>query len=210
MSEWIDVSLPIISGMVHWPGDPEVEVERQLDIAEGEVCNVSRILMGSHIGTHIDPPLHFFEEGKSMDAWPLELGIGSARVISIQNADCVTAEELRKHGPKAGERILFRTRNSDLGFEGEFRKDFVYVSADAAQVLVDAKVAVVGIDYMSIGGYYKDGEETHRILLGAGIWVIENLVLGGVDAGEYEMICLPLRIAGGDGAPCRVVVKRTE
>ncbi|MGI8906969.1 MAG: cyclase family protein [Candidatus Sumerlaeaceae bacterium] len=204
---WLEITLPIRSGMLRWPGDPEVKVTRTSDISRGEVCNVSHISMGTHTGTHIDPPLHFFEDGKSMDTWPLELGIGPARVIHIKNPECINADELRKHAPKTGERILFRTRNSDVGFDEEFRKDFVYVAADAAQLLADSKVALVGIDYMSIGGFYMDGEETHRILLGAGIWVIENLNLASITAGNYELLCLPLRIDNGDGAPCRALLR---
>ena len=148
----------------------------------------------------------FWRKGESIDQMPLDVGIGPARVIAIENPGAVTAEELRGYEVRAGERILFRTRNSDVGYAGEFRKDFVYVAADAAQLLADAQVSLVGIDYMSIGGFYTDGEETHNILLKAGVWVVENLVLGDVDAGEYEMVCLPLKIAGGDGVLCWVVV----
>lgn len=208
LNAWLDISQPISPGMPHWPGDPDVEIERVVGISDGECCNVSRLVMGTHTGTHVDPPLHYFADGKSIAEMPLEIGIGQCRVLHIPGVTAIGAEHLRAYSPQRGERLLLRTRNSERLVGEEFTKDYAHLTPDAAQLLVDAGVVLVGIDYMSIGSYEVEGEATHRILLGAGVWVAENLVLGGVEAGDYDMICLPLRIAGGDGGPCRVVVRR--
>jgi arylformamidase len=208
VSDWIDISMQIAPGMPHWPGDPDVELAPVAHIGAGDACNVSRICMGTHTGTHIDPPLHYFSGGKSIAEMPLDVGIGPCRVLYIPDVLAISAEHLRPHSPQQGERLLLRTCNSERDTGEAFRKNFAHLTPDAAQLLADAGVRLVGIDYMSIGSYEADGEDTHRILLGAGLWVIENLVLSGISAGEYEMLCLPLRIAHGDGGPCRAAVRK--
>ena len=204
---WIDVSVPLRSGMVHWPDNPPVRIERMLDIDCGDVANVSRISMGSHTGTHMDAPLHFVREGKGLDEMPLDATIGRARVIEIKDPESVKPCDLRRHSIRGGERILFKTRNSTRAWRTDaFVEDFVYVSQEAARYLAAWQVRTVGIDYLSVGGFLRDGVETHRALLEAGIWVIEGLDLSRVEPGEYELVCLPLRLVGSDGAPARVVL----
>ena len=205
---WIDVSVPLHSGMVHWPDNPPVRIERMLDIEHGDAANVSKISMGSHTGTHMDAPLHFVREGKSLDAMPLDATIGRARVVEVRDPESIKPSDLRRHEIRSGERILFKTRNSARSWPSRaFMEDFVYVSQEAARYLATCNVRTVGIDYLSVGGFSKDGVETHRALLEAGIWVIEGLDLSEVKPGEYELVCLPVKVIGSDGAPARALLR---
>jgi arylformamidase len=134
--------------------------------------------------------------------------IGLGRVIGIDDERAVTSDELERHRIRRGERILFKTRNSDRCYKTEgFVEDFVYISAGAARLLASRGVRCVGIDYLSVGGFFHDGRETHELLLGAGVWVIEGLDLSGIEPGPVELICLPLRLAGAEGAPARVLLR---
>jgi arylformamidase len=208
---WIDVSVPLASGMVHWPGDPEVSISRISSMESGDACNVSTISMSAHTGTHMDAPLHFLANGAGLDRLPLEAVIGPARVIAIHDPRSVTAAELARHRIRWGERVLFRTHGAAARWKtGTFDEEYVFVSLDAARFLAARGVRVVGVDYLSVGGFREDSAETHRTLLGAGIWVVEGLDLGRVAPGRYDMVCLPLRIAGGDGAPARVALRRRD
>jgi len=207
-STWIDVSVPLRSGMVHWPDNPPVRIERIQDLSHGDTANVSRLEMGAHTGTHMDAPRHFLAQGAGLDEMPLDAAIGRARVIHIAHARAIVPAELEAHRLRAGERVLFRTRNSERCWNtNQFVREFVYVSAAAAQYLADRKVRTVGVDYLSVGGYVHDGVATHQILLGAGIWIIEGLDLSAVTPGRYDLICLPLRVVGADGAPARAVLR---
>ena len=205
---WIDVSVPLHSGMVHWPGDPEVSISRISSIENGDECNVSTISMSAHTGTHMDAPLHFVADGAGLDRLPLEAVIGAARVIAIRDPRSVTAAELARYGIRRGERILFKTHGAAARWKtGTFDAEYVYVSLNAARFLAARGVRVVGVDYLSVGGFREDSAETHRTLLTAGIWIIEGLDLSRVKPGRYDMVSLPLRIAGGDGAPARVALR---
>jgi arylformamidase len=205
----IDISVPLRSGMVHWPDNPPVRIERMLDMERGDVANVSKISLGSHTGTHMDAPIHFVRAGEGMDQLPLDATIGRARLVEIQDPVSIKPDELSQHGIGRGERVLFKTRNSSLGWwTQDFIEDFVYVSQEAARYLADREVRTVGVDYLSVGGFRRDGVETHQALLGAGIWVIEGLDLSRVEPGEYELICLPLKVEDGDGAPARAILRK--
>jgi arylformamidase len=205
---WIDVSVPLRTGMVHWPDNPPVRIERMLDIEHGDAANVSALSIGSHTGTHMDAPLHFVRGGKGLDEMPLEAAIGRARIIEIHDPESVKPAELRPHGIHSGERVLFKTQNSACRWHEEaFIENFVYVSQEAARYLATQEVLTLGIDYLSVGGFVRDGAETHQALLEAEIWVIEGLDLSQVEPGEYELICLPLKIERGDGAPARAILR---
>ncbi len=209
--EWIDVSVPLRTGMVHWPDNPPVLIERTLDIELGDVANVSKLSMGAHTGTHMDAPLHFFQKGKGIHTMPLSVGMGQVRVIEIRDPESIKPEELRPHQIQRGERVLFKTRNSPRCWQTEdFVEDFVYISQGAARYLAAQQVQTVGIDYLSVGGFTKDGVETHRALLEAGIWLIEGLNLTNIKPGIYELICLPLKIEDADGAPARAILRLAE
>ena len=207
-NEWFDISVSLYSGMVNWPGDPAVSITPLLEIERGNACNVSLLTMGSHTGTHIDAPRHFIRDGKSLDEMPLDVTVGRARVIEINNPVVITVEELSKHHIQPGERILFKTRNSQKCWQSnKFVEDFVYISLEAARYLAEVAIKTVGVDYLSVGGFAKNGPETHLALLQAGTWIIEGLNLSQVEPGQYELYCLPLKIQNGDGAPARAVLR---
>jgi arylformamidase len=210
MSQWIDVSVPVRTGMPHWPGDIPVTIRQTLNMNAGDPCNLRTISMSAHTGTHMDAPLHFVRDGVSLDSMTLDATMGVARVVEINDERSITRRELENCRPEAGERLLFKTRNSNFWRNRcrLFLKNFVAIEADAARYLVECGVRTVGVDYLSVGAYNGDGAETHQVLLGAGIWIIEGLDLSGVQSGAYEMACLPLRIEGGDGAPARAALRR--
>jgi len=209
--DWIDVSVPLHSGMVHWPDNPPVRIEYMLHMGRGDICNVSTLSMSSHTGTHMDGPFHFLPEGKGLQEMPFHAAIGQARVIEIRDPESIKPGELRPHNIRQGERLLFKTLNSSRCWKTDtFVEDFVYLSQEAARYLASVGVLTVGIDYLSVGGYTKDGVETHRALLEADIWIIEGLDLSQVPPGTYELICLPLRIDGSDGAPARAILRKAD
>ena len=205
----IDISVPLKDGMVHWPGDPPVRIRKVKEIGKTGSSDLSLLSMGSHTGTHMDAPGHFLKDGWAIYRMPLSAVIGPARVIEVRDPKEIRAEDLRQHRIRRGERILFKTRNSSRCWKtGSFVHDFVHLTAESARYLAGLKLRCVGVDYLSVGGYKKDGAQVHRLLLGAGIWIIEGLDLSRARPGRYELICLPLRIAGGDGAPARAVLRK--
>jgi arylformamidase len=206
---WIDISVALKKGMVHWPGDPSPRIERQSSLEDGEDYNVSLVSMGLHTGTHIDAPYHVIRKGRTIDQMPIEAMVGPARVIEISNPESVKLDELKRHRIRAGERILLKTQNSGRCWKTtHFVEDFVYISQDAARYLSARQVQTVGIDYLSVGGFKKDGIETHRILLQAGIWLIEGLDLSAVSPGRYQLVCLPLKVFRGEAAPARAILRK--
>jgi arylformamidase len=205
---WIDVSVTVRHGMPHWPDNPPIVMQRAMEIVRGHACNLSHVAMGVHTGTHIDAPVHFIHQAAGVDEMPLAAAMGPARVIEITDPREITAGELRGHSLAAGERVLFRTSNSPRCWQADrFVEDFVYISEQAAEHLAEIRVRTVGVDYLSVGGYHADGAKIHRILLSAGIWIIEGLDLSAVSAGRYEMICLPVKLHGSDGAPARALLR---
>jgi arylformamidase len=210
--EWIDVTVPLRPGMVCWPGNPAVELvadEQPVGDDEG-FCRVSRLACGVHTGTHVDAPIHFGISAQGVDSVPLSTLIGTARVIAIANPGAVTRAELEPLALKAGERILLKTRNSTRCWSSStFVSDYVYVTPEAAGWFVERRVRMVGVDYLSVGGM-EDGHLTHHALLEAGISILEGLDLSRVEPGIYDLIALPLRVVGSDGAPARVVLRRAR
>lgn len=206
--KWIDVSVTLRSGMVHWPDNPPVVIERRMDMDCGAVCNVSHMSLGAHTGTHMDAPMHFLRKGASLETMPLDATIGPARVLEIKDRESIKPEELKSQRIREGERILFKTRNSKRSWKTDvFDEDFIFISKEGAQFLVDHGVQTVGVDYLSVGGFKKDGRETHEILLSAGVWVIEGLNLAKIQPGKYDLICLPLKVQRSDGAPARAILR---
>jgi arylformamidase len=205
--EWIDVSVPVRSGMVHWPSDPEVKLERTASIADGAEANLTRLDMSAHTGTHMDAPLHFIAEGEAMEEAPLDVLLGEARVVAIDGEEPIDRGHVEELDLREGERIIFRTRNSERRWwERDFDPSYVHVASEAAELLGEVGVALVGVDYLSVGGE-TDGAETHRALLGAGIWIVEGLDLSEIEPGDYDLICLPVKLVGSDGAPARVLLR---
>ena len=201
-----DISIPIREGMVVWPGDTPVEITPTSRISEGAGSNVSVLRLSTHAGTHVDPPRHFIEGGGTVDRLPLDALIGECFVCEVMDTPAIRVEHLEAAGvPDGTERILFKTRNSQLLREPEFRTDFTYLEPEAADWLVRRGMRLVGIDYLSVG-QFKRGHPTHLRLLGAGVVVLETLDLSEVAGGTYTLICLPLRILDGDGSPARAVL----
>ena len=206
--KWIDISVGVKAGMVHWPGDPAIEIGQFRDMRKGDVCNVTVLSLGSHTGTHMDAPKHFIRDGETLDQMPLDATIGPCRVVEIADKESIKPAELEPHRIRAGERILFKTRNSKRSWKSDnFDEDFVFVSKEAAAYLAERRIMTVGIDYLSVGGFKKDGVETHQALLGAGIWIIEGLNLAKITPGKYELCCLPIKVLGSEGAPARALLR---
>jgi arylformamidase len=204
----VEVSVLLQPGVPTYPGNPEFELQPIKRIADGGSSNVSRLVLGTHTGTHVDAPKHFFDDGTGVDAMSLDLLIGRSRVIDLPHRGGITEEHLAAAGLREDLRVLLRTPNSALWNSNGFHQDYTYLTEGGARYLVDQGVKVVGIDYLSVEQFHKAGAPAHHALLGGGVIVIEGLNLSDADAGQYEMYCLPLRIAGSDGAPARVVLKR--
>lgn len=203
-----DITLTITPQMVVWPGDPPVIMQQTSSIASGDSANVSQISMSCHTGTHVDAPDHFLNNGKTIESLSLDLLVGRAYVLHLPDVNLITASILMDADiPPRTRRLLFKTRNSDFWANGnkEFQTDFVGLSVDAAELLVDRNVKLVGIDYLSIAPF-KMGKPVHTILLDAGMVVIEGLDLSQVSQGRYTLHCLPLKLGGAEGAPTRAIL----
>jgi arylformamidase len=203
-TDWIDVSVPVSEKMAVFAYEQKPQFERRASMDRGDMGNNSTIHMGIHTGTHLDAPRHGIINGKTIDKMPLSDAIGPARVIEINDMEAVRAEALKQYQFKRGERVLFKTQNSARCWKTDaFVADFAYIATDAAQILADAEVRLVGIDYLSVGG----PPETHKILLCAGVWLLEGLDLSAVIPGNYNLVCLPLRLIGVEGSPVRAVLQ---
>ncbi|HBA88942.1 MAG TPA: cyclase [Geobacter sp.] len=200
-----DITMPLSADLPVYPEDPPIVIEPWNRIANGDHANLSRLTFGSHSGTHIDPPRHFSDFGMTVDEIPLELLIGKARVVEITGTKEIGRKELEHLPVRGAERLLLKTGNSRLWQEKGFRTDYAALTLEGAQYLREIGVKLVGIDYLSIEAFDGDGE-VHRTLLNGGIVVIEGLNLTDVDHGEYQLICLPLKIKDGDGAPVRALL----
>ncbi len=207
-SPWIDVTAPLHAGTPHWPDQPDVKLERMVSMDDGAVCNVSMLHMSVHTGTHMDAPLHFVADGIGMDQMPLDATIGPCRVVEVKDRVSIKVKHLKPLKLRNGERLLIKTSNSKRCWsDGRFVEDFVYISQEAAAYLVERGIMTVGVDYLSVGGFFKDGIETHHHLLRACVWIIEGLNLSKVKPGKYDLLCLPLKTLNCDGAPARVLLK---
>jgi arylformamidase len=207
VSRIYDISVPIRSGGLVYPGNPEIDIALQQAVAKGAGANVSTIRFGSHTGTHADAARHFFDDGQTVDKIPLERLIGPALLLSFaDDVRSIGAADLRAHDTMGQTRILLRTRNSAFLSQKEFVKDYTYLAPDGAQYLVDQGVKLVGIDYLSIEQFHSGRHLTHRTLLERSVVIVEGLDLSVPPPGEYQFICLPLRIEGCDGAPARAVL----
>jgi arylformamidase len=224
-TEWHDITLPLnkeipippaIPPQPGQPPPPEVNIPlatvyRFFDVDKGDKVTMSRIEMTSHDGTHIDAPLHFIPGGTTIDAMPIETTIGPCRVIEIKDDTSVTVKELKPHKIKAGERILFKTKNSPhVWAVRQYAGKSVTISLEAARYLAEKKIRLVGIDYISIASAdpMENVSDVHKAFLGNGIFILEALNLTGIKPGKYELICLPLRIEKGDAGPCRVILRK--
>jgi arylformamidase len=199
-----DISVPINPAMHVYDGNPGFRLELVSSIAAGEQANVSRLDVGVHNGTHVDAPIHFIDGGVGTESLDLETLIGPACVVDATTVSGnLDAEALGSLAfPSDLTRILFKTSNSGLWSRGSFTRDFVRLTGSGARFLIDRGVRLVGIDYLSIGD-----ADAHRELLGARVIALEGLDLREIDPGKYELICLPLRLEGSDGAPARAILR---
>jgi arylformamidase len=194
-----------------YEGNAPMKFEFVLDMRKGDPVTLSTLTLGAHSGTHIDAPMHFIRDGASIDRVPLEPLIGPGRVIAIPDrVQVIDAAELNRHQWRGAERVIFRTRSSVRGWMSSptFHRDFAYIAPDAAQLLADAGVQMVGIDYLSSEQFGSSVFRTHTILLGKGIPIVEGLALEGVGAGDYDLIVLPMKVAGQESAPARAVMRK--
>lgn len=204
------MSYPITEEMVSWPGQPRVRLE-SLSSIDDHSSNVSALHLSLHTGTHMDAPLHFLADGEDITAAPYETMFGPVRVAEVAGRTIdragVQAYEARSAPLGAGERIFFRTENSGRDWLSEpFDKTYVAVAPDAAEYLAAKQLITVGVDYLSVAPF-TNTTDTHRTLLGAGVWVIEGLDLREISEGHYEMVALPLKITGGEASPVRVLLR---
>ena len=204
-----DISVPIRSGMPIYEGDPPVKIEPASSLSNGDSANVSFLHFGAHTGTHVDAPAHFIAGAAKIDSLSLDILIGPARVVRVpDDIKEIDSDFLESCDLDRVERVLFHTRNSNLWNE-DFRKDFTHLLPEAAELLVSHGVRLVGTDYLSIEKFHSGHHRTHLALLSNGVVIVEGLNLSNVPVGDYELICLPLKIAegAGDGAPARAVLR---
>ena len=203
----IDVSVPLDANLPSYPGNTPFVLESVKRIANGDSSNVSSLHLSAHAGTHVDAPRHFFDSGLGVEALPLEMLFGRARVIEVTSRKGIGANELSGADLSKDVRLLIKTHNSRLWGSPEFHRDYVGMTESGAKHLIEHGIKVVGVDYLSVEEFKKPGAPAHHVLLGSGTIVIEGLNLRDVEPGVYEMFCLPLCVVGADGAPARVVLR---
>ena len=203
---YYDITVPLSADLPVYPGDPQFALDPALRLAHGDCANVSRITLCTHSGTHLDPPRHFSDRGMTVDQVPPERLIGKALVVEITGVAEIGRKDLERLRIKGVERLLLKTDNSELWKTHGFVHDYAALSVDGARFLLEAGVKLVGIDYLSVESVEGDGE-IHRLLLDNGVLILEGITLADVTPGEYELICLPLKIKDGDGAPVRALLR---
>jgi arylformamidase len=202
-----DVTRPLAPSLPVYPGDPAVEIVPIAQQSWGDVANVSRVVLTSHSGTHIDAPRHFFEQGMTVDALNMHTLIGPARVYDMAGTSHISIDDVHGLDLRGITRVLFKTTNSTLWEHPDFQPDYIALTASAAQRLADDNVRLVGIDYLSVDAFDASDFPVHRTLLSTGVIILEGLDLRHVPPGDYDLYALPLLLAEGDGAPARVVLQ---
>jgi arylformamidase len=206
-NKWIDVSVDLCSELPTWPGDPTLNISKFADMDKGKVCNVTQLSLSAHTGTHMDSPRHFVKDGKTMSDWPLESTTGVVKVFEITDKESIKVAEIKDFDIQKGDKVIFKTPNSSYEwFKQPFNNNFVCFSTEAAEYLAKKQIMTVGIDYLSVGGL-KNGVEVHNFMLNAGLWIIEGLYLKDIKPGRYELLCMPIKLKGADGAPARAFMK---
>ena len=201
-----DVTVPLVPGLPVYPGDPPFELE-PLQRLGSAPFSLSRMSLATHTGTHVDAPAHFLPGGATIDSLPLEILLGKARVVEIPARERIDRADLEPRDLRDDLRILLKTRMSGQMLKPGFQEDHLYLSGDAAAYLAQAGLKLVGFDYLSVDRYGAPDYPAHHALLEAGVVIVEGLDLSEVEPGEYDMACLPLRVAGGDGSPARVILR---
>jgi arylformamidase len=205
----IDVSVPLDANLPTYPDNTPFTIEAVKRIARGDHANLSSLRLSAHAGTHVDAPIHFLADGGGADTLPLEMLVGRARVVELTTRKAITAEDLAPLNLAEDVRVLIKTINSRMWGSRDFHPDYVGLADTGAKYLVAHGIKLVGVDYLSVEEFRKPGAPAHHALLGGGVIVIEGLNLRDVEPGIYELLCLPLRVVGCDGAPARVVLRRS-
>ena len=209
---WIDATATLDSATTPvYEGDAPMRFAFLKDMRRGDPLTLSVFSLGAHSGTHVDAPMHFLVDGAPVDRIALDALIGPARVIQIADSvQAIDAAELNRHQWRGAERLLFRTRSTERRWMSSavFHRDFAYIAPDAAQLLVDAGVKLVGIDYISAEQFGAPAPRTHRIILGRGTPIVEGLDLSDAPGGDYDLIVLPMKVRGHEGAPARAILRR--
>ena len=203
---YYDLSLNLSPDTVRWVTAPPFELSERRRMQKGDENNSSGLNMSVHSGTHIDAPFHFVEDGATIDELPLEIFIGPALVHAVEAEKYITAEHVAEIGLQGETRVLFKTRNSQLLHEREYNPNFVAFSVEAARALADKGVQLVGLDYLSVA-HADEQIPVHRAFLDRGVVLLEGIDLSAVEPGRYELMCFPILLQGGDGAPCRAVLR---
>jgi arylformamidase len=206
----IDVTRPIFTGMTVWPGDESVVIERTSSIAEGGAANISRLHAGVHAGTHIDAPLHFIDNGKSVDKIDTNLFSGRAKIIDIEESRSIRYEHVKSINKAESDAVFFKTPSSMRTLEEPFNTEFTGLEYDAAVHILEMGIKVIGTDALSIESYRSKEHDVHKLLLKKDVLIIEGLWLKDISPGIYNYICLPILINGSDGAPARVVLSKNS
>lgn len=214
-NQWIDVTCPISPTNPVWPGQPPVEIGKAENLKEGQ-CNVTTLSLSMHTGTHTDAPCHFLEGGEDIQAMSHDLFFGTTKVVTIDpDSPHITTHEIEKYEERhsrlgTGDRIIFKTRNSSEPWPHQtFKKDYAAIEPDAARLLVERGVALVGVDYLSVAPF-ENPAETHHVLLENGVWIIEGLLLSEIEEGLYQYASLPLKIVGSDAGPTRTLLQKID
>lgn len=208
---WLDATATLAAGRTPvYEGDAPMVFTFLKDMRKGDGLTLSKYDLGAHSGTHIDAPMHFIEDGASIDAVAIASLIGPARVIQIADSvQAIDSVELNRHDWRNAERVLFRTRSTARGWmdSAQFHRDFAFITGDAATLLASAGVKLVGVDYISAEQFGAPAPLAHRALLGKGIPIVEGLQLREAPAGDYDLVILPMKVAGHEGAPARAILR---
>ena len=204
-----DISLTLSSDLVSWPGVDAFQLSKTYAISNGDNCNVTELHMSTHQGTHIDSPYHFLNNGNTSECLTIENLIGTCIVIDVEESDTINRGHVDKYDYSQYKRVIFKTKNSLLWKSNTkvFDKNFVHLSIEAAQYLYNRGVVLVGIDYLSIEKFSSLTHDVHKLLLDNNIVILEGLDLSDICGGYYELICLPIKLAGSDGSPARAVLR---
>jgi len=202
----IDISRPLHTGMIVWPGDTPTDFSLAATIAGGQMCNVGRLVASMHAGTHVDAPYHFDDAGAKIDAVPLDAYVGPARVIDARGRDLLTPDLFAPFDWSATPRALIRT--DSWRDTSAFPDGWPRYSPELPAWLGAHGVGLIGMDFPSVDQPTSKDLPTHHALHAAGVLILENLDLSQAEPGLYELFALPLRIRGGDGSPVRAVLRR--
>jgi arylformamidase len=202
-----DATLPIQEGMVTFPGDPPFQIKPFFQRHKGDPFDLALMSIGTHLGTHVDPPAHYLDGGSTVDEIPLEILVGPGVVLDMRGKSLIDRQALEEAPLEDHVRVLFKTDNGPRLLQSSFHEDFVHLTEDGARYLVEKNVCLVGNDYLSIERYQNPGAPVHHILLEAGALVVEAVNLMEVPPGAYEIFCLPIKIKGADGAPARILLR---